>query len=406
MASPPLTRPGGLAGTPATAFDAPQATTGDVVAARQAMRHVVAMLFAATSVVVGVIWDISWHMTIGRDTFWTPAHLAIYLGGIVGGIASGLVVLRTTFARDTAHRAHAVRFWGFQGPLGAWVSIWGAFAMVTSAPFDDWWHNAYGLDVEILSPPHVVLALGMVALAVGAMLVTLAHQNRADGADARRFGWMYSYAAGCVLAFLAILITDWSWRVLQHGSAFYWTASLVFPFFLAAAGNASRLRWGATAIAAAYMAIRIAMLWILPLFPAEPGLGPIYQSVTHMIPMEFPLLLVVPAVAMDLARHRVPPRRWILLGVTQGVGFFVALLVVQWYFAGFLLSEASRTWIFGTHYLPYSVPGTSSLARHVFVQQHASSASLAWGLLAAAGNAVISALVGVQWSRWYQRVRR
>ncbi len=28
--------------------------------------------------------------------------------------------------------------------------------MITSAPFDDWWHNAYGLDVKILSPPHVV----------------------------------------------------------------------------------------------------------------------------------------------------------------------------------------------------------------------------------------------------------
>ena len=47
-----------------------------------------------------------------------------------------------------------VRFWGFRAPLGAWVAIWGAFAMLTSAPFDDWWHNAYGLDVKVLSPPH------------------------------------------------------------------------------------------------------------------------------------------------------------------------------------------------------------------------------------------------------------
>jgi hypothetical protein len=278
--------------------------------------------------------------------------------------------------------------------------------MITSAPFDDWWHNAYGLDVEILSPPHVVLALGMVALAVGAMLVTLAHQNRAEGADARRFAWMYSYAAGCVLSFLAIMLTDWSWRVLQHGAAFYWTASLVYPFFLAAAGNASRLRWGATAIAASYMALRIAMLWILPLFPAEAGLGPVYQPVTHMIPMEFPLLLVVPALAMDLARRSVPPGRWILLAITQGLGFFAALLVTQWLFAGFLLSEASRNWIFGTHYLPYSVPSGSSLVRHVFVVQHDGAASLARGLLAAAGNAVGSAFVGVAWSRWYRSVRR
>ena len=55
-----------------------------------------AVLFAATSAVVGVIWDISWHRTIGRDTFWTPAHIAIYLSGIVAG-SCGWLVLRTTF---------------------------------------------------------------------------------------------------------------------------------------------------------------------------------------------------------------------------------------------------------------------------------------------------------------------
>src|SRR5213592_2760687 len=43
--------------------------------------YVVAVVLAATSAIVGVIWDISWHRTIGRDTFWTPAHLAIYLAG-------------------------------------------------------------------------------------------------------------------------------------------------------------------------------------------------------------------------------------------------------------------------------------------------------------------------------------
>ena len=34
------------------------------------------------------------------------------------------------------------------------------------------------------------------------------------------------------------------------------------------------------------------------------------------------------------------------------------------------------------------------------------AATLAWGLVWAAGNAVASTFVGVIWSRWYQRVRR
>src|SRR5687767_11397478 len=67
------------------------------------------VIIAATAVVVGVVWDISWHMTIGRDTFWTPAHLAIYFGGLVGGAASGIVVLQTTFGRTTTWKESSVR---------------------------------------------------------------------------------------------------------------------------------------------------------------------------------------------------------------------------------------------------------------------------------------------------------
>ena len=65
-----------------------------------------AVLFASTSVILGVIWDISWHRSIGRDTFWTPAHLGIYLGGIVAGLTSGWVALRTTFAGSDGGPRH------------------------------------------------------------------------------------------------------------------------------------------------------------------------------------------------------------------------------------------------------------------------------------------------------------
>ena len=146
-----------------------------------------AVAFASTSVIAGILWDISWHRTIGRDSFWTPAHMAIYLGGVVAGLSCGWLVLYTTFAgtaRDRSRdRAAGVSFWGFRGPLGAWLCIWGALAMIVSAPFDDWWHNAYGLDVEILSPPHVVLAAGIYGIGIGAMLMVLARQNGAPAAS-------------------------------------------------------------------------------------------------------------------------------------------------------------------------------------------------------------------------------
>ena len=42
-----------------------------------------AVALGATSILFGSIWDISWHQAIGRDSFWTPAHVAIYLGGVI-----------------------------------------------------------------------------------------------------------------------------------------------------------------------------------------------------------------------------------------------------------------------------------------------------------------------------------
>ena len=58
-------------------------------------------LFAAVvSVVIGGYWDISWHMSIGRDSFWTPAHMAIQLCGILAGFTCGYLILSCTFGRN------------------------------------------------------------------------------------------------------------------------------------------------------------------------------------------------------------------------------------------------------------------------------------------------------------------
>jgi hypothetical protein len=77
-----------------------------------------------------------------------------------------------------------VRFWRFfQAPLGAWVCIWGTIMMITSAPFDNWWHNAYGLDVKIISPPHIILALGLLDITHGAHDNTHARNKKSKGSE-------------------------------------------------------------------------------------------------------------------------------------------------------------------------------------------------------------------------------
>jgi hypothetical protein len=64
---------------------------------------------AVTSACVGGYWDISWHRSIGRDTFWSAPHLAIYACGILAGISSGYLILTTTFGRGGSVQDVSVR---------------------------------------------------------------------------------------------------------------------------------------------------------------------------------------------------------------------------------------------------------------------------------------------------------
>jgi hypothetical protein len=370
-----------------------------------------AVLSAAAAVVSGLIWDIVWHRSIGRDTFWSPPHLAIYLGGIVAGVCSAWVIFRTTFAGSAEERARGVRVWGLTGPLGAFLCAWGGGAMLVSAPFDDWWHNAYGLDVRIISPPHFVLALGMNAILVGAMLTAAALQNgeALDAAGSRlrsRLRLSCVIAAGLLLTLVAIMTYEYLQRMLMHSSIFYVACACGMPFALAAAARAARVRWPATAAALVYTALWAAQVWIMPLFPAEPRLGPVRQPVTHMVPLQFPLLLVVPALAVDALLHRWKGRQGWTLAAALGTLFLAALLAVQWPFASFLLSPYSRNWFFATHEFPYFAGATSAAVRHRFYAWDASAGAFGRGLALAAVVATMSARLGLAWGGWISRVRR
>jgi hypothetical protein len=309
-----------------------------------------ATVFGAACIPIGASWDISWHSTIGRDSFWTPAHMMIYLGGALPGCICGWLVLKSTFWPAPGEQAATVRLWGFHGPLGAWVTIWGSFIMLVSAPFDNWWHNAYGLDVEILSPPHTLLALGIYAVGIGALLLVLAWQNRAGKEQRASAGRLVLFMCGVLVLQVSIVITEFTFPNQQHNAKFYRVACAMFPIYLVAATRASQSRWAATSAAAAYTVMVLVMVWLLPLFPAQPMLAPIYNPVTHMVPPPFPLLLIIPSLGIDLVMQRLGHGRgfWRDTGLACVLGpvFFLLLLGTQWPFSQFLLSPAARNPVF------------------------------------------------------------
>ena len=144
-------------------------------------------------------------------------------------------MLNTTFRGTAVEQASTVRFWGFRGPLGAWLCIWGTLTMIASAPLDNWWHNAYGLDVKIMSPPHLVLSWGMVGIQAGAILMALARQNRATPDESRRLGLLYAMSAGILLAMHATGIMELAaFPNDMHGATFYRVTSVITPLILVA----------------------------------------------------------------------------------------------------------------------------------------------------------------------------
>lgn len=366
---------------------------------------------AVTSAMVGVHWDISWHRSIGRDTFWTPAHIAIYACGILGGLSSARQILGTTFGKSAeADRARAasVRIWGFRGPIGAFIMAWGGIAMITSAPFDDWWHNAYGLDVRIVSPPHTVLALGFLAILLGALVMAASAQHRADDGTADGISaaspWVVAYVMGIWLVMVTIFTTQFHDRPLMHRASFYAVSALAYPKILLAALRTVRLRWAATAAAGVFTALLCLQAWILPLFPGSPLLGPIRTPVTHMVNMDFPLLLLAPALVLDLVWPRLAALgAWAQAAVT-GALFTAVHVATQWPFATLLMGPLGRTPFFAADNIPYQMPPTWPKPQGLFLPEPATATAA--GLVLAVVLAVLSARAGIGIGGWLRTVRR
>lgn len=372
-----------------------------------------ALVIAAALTQAGIIWDIAWHRSVGRDTFWSPPHMTEYAAAIIVGLFCSWLVLRTTFSGNTAERSAMVRFWGFRGPTGAWVCIWGTFAMLASAPFDNWWHNAYGLDVKIVSPPHMVLAAGMVSIVIGAMLMTLAEQNRTavTATDRGAARWGYAFTAGLILMSLATGSFEYTgFPNTWHGKAFYQVSAALFPFALAFIARTGKLRWPATAAAGIFMLVSLSLSWILQMVPAIPKLAPIENPVTHLVPAPFPMLLIIPALAFDFIYQRWGKRGDWQLSVLLGAAFVIVFIAVSWPAAEFFLSPLARNpffladqWDYSARLGPWRYEYWDSIGS---LRTGTGGSPVGLRFLAAGLIGLISARLGLALGNWMREVRR
>ena len=308
-------------------------------------------LATTAAAVSGEHWDISWHMSIGRDTLWTPPHLMIQAAALLSAIVFGWFIIRTTSSHDPEIIGNSVRIFGLRAPIGAFIAAWGAATMAASVPFDNWWHNAYGLDVRILSPPHLVLGIGIFGMEIGGIVLICSAMNRAMEAGDDKFRRKLAVvviAIGALFVFQTNTGTlEFVNHAIMHSGIYYLAASVSVLIALVPIAIIARTRWATTAIAALYTAISLVFFWGLPLIPAEPKLGPVYTHINRLVPLSFPLLIIVPAVVMDAWIWPLVEQwsRWAKAAMVGSI-FLVLLIAVQWPFGTFLNSAAASGWPF------------------------------------------------------------
>jgi hypothetical protein len=125
-----------------------------------------------------------------------------------------------------------------------------------------------------------------------------------------------------------------------------------------------------------------------------------------LIPWEFPLLLLVPALVADLIFQRTATWRPIVRALVIGMAYFGVFVAVQWPFANFLMSPQSRNWVFGTTYFDYNMPLWSPYANFQFIPAEATAGQF-WRRMLVAGVTMWAMLwVGLRAGRAMERVRR
>jgi hypothetical protein len=136
---------------------------------------------------VGVYLDTAWHRTVGRDSFFILPHLFIYGGGLGVWAAALAGIARATLGRDDEFGGPVLGLGRLRLPFGFALTAFGILVIMAAAPVDAWWHNTFGKDVLIWSPPHLQLHLGAGIAAIGLLFAVAAQRGR--GALARPWLW-------------------------------------------------------------------------------------------------------------------------------------------------------------------------------------------------------------------------
>jgi hypothetical protein len=170
------------------------------------------MLYLLLQAELGLGWDRRWHDYLGRDQFWIPPHILIYSGVGAAGVIALLVVLIETVRYwrrvpgvDDSSTVSILHY--FHAPLGFILLGFGALTDLIAAPFDNYWHELYGIDVTLWAPFHLMGTFGGLMAGIGVVYAVAAEINydRRSGRPLRRWLGLSGMEWTCLILFTGIV---------------------------------------------------------------------------------------------------------------------------------------------------------------------------------------------------------
>jgi hypothetical protein len=248
----------------------------------------------------GANWDIVWHGSKNVESFLTPPHAVIYTGVAltIASIIFRLILFSIVAVNETNWKLSVSNILKSQliFPFSLKISIVGAILQLTAGPFDFWWHNTFGFD-GLLSPPHSVLAIGMLLVGLGALTgIYKQCKTNSFSSHAGRiciaisFGVFLMVAVGLILMFTLPFSKGQYFNFNPEPFAAIFAAIVVIPFVMSlclfSISSSTKIPFIFTSIVATIIAIQatatiISNSYFMGIFP-------------------FYILNILPAIVLDI----------------------------------------------------------------------------------------------------------